>query len=1074
MKIVGIGASAGGMEALIEFLKYLPKDTGAAFVLIQHLSPDHKSIMDEILGKHTQMPIVPVDKNTTPLADHIYINVPQKNITYQYGMLIAHERDKSKRINLPIDDFFHSLGNALKKDAIAVIFSGSGTDGSRGCRTVKEKGGLILVQDIGSAGFDGMPKAVINMEIADMVGTPEELSTTLIDVLKRKVSLTKAQEETDINQSQDYDSISKVVDYVSSELNVDFSSYKEPTLVRRMKNRMLLQRINAVEEYHDYLQEHKEEVKALGRDFFIGVTAFFRDGSAFEELEQHIIPKIANTDAENTVLRLWIPACSTGEEAYSIAILLDNYIKKNKLTIDYKIFASDINPRAIRIASNGIYPCNLVADVPDRLLSRYFQSKNENYVVKSEIRDKILFAVHNVLSDPPFIRMDLISCRNFLIYLKTDTQKKLLTTLHFALNSKGFLFLGPSETLGELSNVFVKVISKWNIFRRKENTHLLPNRTTRIDTPEIPKVRNIEELEADMPDFSEFLEDEVDSFSSYLVRYFAPFCIFFNEQLDVLFTNVDAEIFDALIIDGGDAGIKLHPRQQEIFEEGLKKVQETGEPYAYEDLDSITIHEQEAYEVASLVFRTVEAKAQKEKVFLAEIQVNEDSRPGQIPVYKELQKQKLFDEQRRRMKEQIEQSENRTQNLIDEQRNINEELQQSNRELMASNEELQSTNEELQSVNEELFTVNNELQQKNQELTVANDDINNILRSTEIGIIFLDEDLRIRKFTPVVQEEFSLKEHDIGRLITNFSHSFIDLNLEEVCRTVQQSSTEHEEEVQDSNGNYFLLRILPYKTVKKTTNDLVIYFLDISELVEIRQTIESLTQKYLAIFKNTEDVIIEVLEDGTICDLNKSWGGYKAEALKGQSIFDLVSNPDGLQTALKKATYSNDAREVKGIVINTFHYNLYVLPTHTHQAFSNHTSASTLIIAEDVTEVRGTVAKLEAAVQEYKAFLDATPFQIMLVERSGNIAYLNRTIYSSKPKEDFVHTNVVDYVNEEEGQQYLEALESIFTGKPFQQLSVSYPLNENKNRKIELIITPVIIGEAVQLAAVMSKDVLAK
>lgn len=1073
MKIVGIGASAGGMEALIAFLKYLPKDTGAAFVLIQHLSPDHRSIMDEILSKYTQMPVVAVDKNTTPSPNCIYLNVPQKNILFKYGMLITEDRNLSKVLNLPIDNFFHSLGDALQKEAIALIFSGSGTDGSRGCRTIKANGGLVFVQDLKSAAFDGMPRSVIDLEIADMIGSPKEMAEMLAEVLKKRISLNEEDLIVNLTKEPDKNWFLRILDYVSSVVSVNFRDYREPTLVRRMDNRMLLQRIEDLEEYYHFLLENEGEVRALCKDFLIGVTSFFRDADAFKELGEHIIPEmVATAIEENQLLRVWIPACSTGEEAYSIAILLDNYLRKNKIDIDYKVFGSDINPQAIRKASKGIYPYNLLADAPDHVILNYFEKVRHNYQIKQRVREKMLFAVHNVLADPPFIRMNLISCRNFLIYLKPDTQRKLLTTFHFALNPHAYLFLGPSESLGEFKNVFNRTLRKWNVFQKKDTTQLIPSRKSkpiRQDSEAYPLPNQVEKNTLDLPQLLE-VEEELDPFTTYLTGQFAPLCLFINEDLNVLFANIDVErrLGESLKTGNGNLDSLLNEEELNIFKKGFQEVLDNRKIYSYPDFVLANLLGRESK--GDLLFKLVELGNSQEKIVLVEVKL-QDNQQDQ-PLFEELRKQRLFDEQLQRMEKELVAFELKTEKLVREQENINEELKTSNRELIASNEELQSTNEELQSVNEELYTVNNELQIRNEQLTTANDDLNNILKSTEIGIVFLDDELRIRKFTQAVQNHMSIVENDIGRIITNFSHNFNDLDMGEICRKVYQTLTIYEQEVKDEHQNYFLVRVLPYRTEEDMIHGLVVYFLNITELVKVRKVIKGLARKYEALFQFSEDVIIEVQDNGKVDQVNKNLASISRNVLEGQSIFKFLSadNSKRLQSAFAKTMEVEAPQTLNKFNIDGSSYDICVLPLKNGRMNKQKTSPKLLLLATDRTEQQKTLSQLENSIAKYTSFIDNLPFQVLLVEKSGRIVYVNFIVHSTKTKKEYINTNITDYLSPEDSKRYLQSLEDIFAGKPFREISFSYISSRDGQKVFHLIATPVIIDKHIQLAAVISRE----
>lgn len=912
MRLVGLGASAGGMEALMALLSNLPDNTGAAFVLILHLSPDHQSIMDELLSRYSNMPITVVDEVMPVRPNQIYIISKDKNLTLDRNLLMVHPRKQEAGLNLPIDKFFHSLGQQQKEKAIGVILSGTGTDGSRGVRSIKETGGLVLVQSPESAKFDGMPKSVIRLQMADKILPPEELAKIITDILKWSDSINGGEEELSTWESDEgLPYLGRLLREVMKVTGIDFSGYREATLQRRLGNRILLHRLAGLEEYIEFLKGNEEEIFALQKDFLIGVTRFFRNPQAFESLEQVVFPQIFENREKDSIIRIWVPACSTGEEAYSIAMLLDRYMVKNNLSYDYKIFGTDIDSSAIRLASEGTFALNCAADIPDKFLLDYFVKESDFYRIKPGIRDRMLFAVHNLLHDPPFIHMDLISCRNALIYFKPLSQRTVLSTFHFALNDQGGLFLGPSESLGDVKHAYTQIDKKWNIFQKKNEAQLPHQTRLRSGPTQIHKPKKISRR-VEKETLAKGTEDDSlqDPFTKYLLDYFVPTILFVNKALDIVY--IQGEIEHLFTFPKGNSGFNLKNMlpvdQVLLIKNGIEKVADGDINVIFRDLN---FEKNGTVQQLDLRIRPVDLAAVEEEVYmleiLSEIELSEEGK-----VQQEVEGDGLLKDHIRILENKLNKADRNKKDLVSRLESTNEELQASNRELLASNEELQSTNEELQSVNEELYTVNNELQVKNENLTTVNNDINNLLKSTEIGTIFLDSDLRIRRFTPAVRRQFNLLETDIGRPITHFSSTLEKVDIARISKEVFETLESFEREVTDQQGNHYLLRILPYRTEKNMIKGLVINFVDVNELMNVKEQIETFANKFQAIFDHSKEIIMVLEKDGTISRINKDFGGIEAKKLLNQDIYNLLpeEKASALKASVKKTLKEKEPQEI--------------------------------------------------------------------------------------------------------------------------------------------------------------------
>ncbi len=824
--IVGIGASAGGLDAIQKLFSSLPDNSGMAFVIVQHLSPDFKSLMPELLAKYTKMPIHTSADKQIIKPNNIYLNQRNKNLHIKGNKLYLLDKGPKQNLNLPIDIFFHTLGEEVKEKSIGIILSGTGSDGSRGIKTIKEAGGTIIVQDTKSAQFDGMPNSAISTHLVDFILSPEQIAETLVRIpsLSQKISvLDNTTENQEISNEEIYQELLR---FIYTKFGIDYRKYRRNTLLRRIEKRMTLLNLSSLAEYYNYLTSNEDEQKLINLDFLIGVTSFFRDKSAFEVIEKRVIPEILKNKSKSDTIRVWIAGCSTGEEAYSIAMLFDDYIRKNNLHIDFKIFATDVDIRSLSHASKGVYKANIINEVPPKYVQNYFTKSADNLQIISRLRDKILFSQNNVLKDPPFIKLDLAICRNMLIYFNNNAQQEVLENMHFGLNENGILFLGSSESLGDLQKYFNNFDTNWKIYQ-KNGPHKL-NYRVRSSEINIQPRNNLSSTVFE-PIVSRNRINTNESYLRALVDNFTPSCIIADLDSNILYIHGDAGkklnfssgVFQnnllSLISDNNAAllrkGIRQHKSTKETVKVSNIKVRLNEVDFEYD----VKISSAKIDNDRVLLFTFSEDREVSEKVK----NINYDSEDSLV----EIRIEELEDELRTKKLE--------LQNIVEELETSNEELQSSNEELMASNEELQSTNEELQSVNEELYTVNTELQEKNTELVELHDDINNLLNSTEIGTLFLDTDLKIRKFTKNLTEHFNLKSEDVGRPISSFASNFsnnIQQSIIAESNIVLDQQITIENEVQDHQGNFYLKRISPFLTSENKVGGVVLTFIGINAL----------------------------------------------------------------------------------------------------------------------------------------------------------------------------------------------------------------------------------------------------
>ncbi len=814
--VVGIGASAGGLDPLVRFFENLPKDTGMAFVIVQHLSPDFKSLMDELLARHTPLPIHLVEDGMPVEADHIYLIPAKKEMIVSGGRLLLSERGPQQELALPIDVFFRSLAQDYGSQAVAIVLSGGGSDGSRGISHVHETGGLVLVQDPDSAQFDSMPNAAIETGVVDHTLRPEDMPRLLLDRARGSLPAPpRMQPEPEAPRGLD-----ALYAVLETEFGLDFTHYKPSTVTRRIERRLGLAQAQSVDDYLTRLRSERDELDALYRDLLIGVTRFFRDPEAFTLLEQRILPELFTREPRNVPLRLWVAGCATGEEAYSLAIVLQ------ELAATYgerpvKIFATDVHRGSLEQATLGVYGEDAIANVSADRLSRYFMQSGNTYQVVPELRQMVVFAQHNVISDAPFTRVDLISCRNLLIYLQPPAQQRVLSFFHFALNQSGVLFLGPSESLGPLADGFEIIDKHWQLYRkgtevrtpvdaRRRSTVAV---NTRLAVPSVvaPARHSLGQL---LSIYDALLEESMPpslllTERGELVHALGGAARFLRvrdgrQSLDV-FDLVDTDL--KMIIAGG-VKRTLAERAPIVFN-GVRVQPD-------EQLYRVTIRAI-AGRPPSARHVVVSFEAQSPPVKAA-------SRPAiQIDV------DQLSQQQLAALEAELGTTKESLQAAIEQLEASNEELQASNEELQSSNEELQSTNEELQSVNEELYTVNAEYQRKIAELTELTNDMDNLLASTEVGTIFLDAQLRIRKFTPQITETFGLLPQDVGRSIETFAHKMRHPGLVEDLRRVLASGQPVERDLADPQGKSYFLRLLPYRA-KGVVDGVVLTLIDVTGL----------------------------------------------------------------------------------------------------------------------------------------------------------------------------------------------------------------------------------------------------
>lgn len=811
--VVGIGASAGGLEALERFFDKLPPDTGMAFVVVQHLSPDFKSLMDELLARHTDLPIRLVEDGMPVEADHVYLIPPKKEMIISGGRLLLSERDRQQELTLPIDVFFRSLAQDCGARAIAIVLSGGGSDGSRGVRAVHDAGGLVVVQDGESAQFNGMPKTARDAGVARWVLRPEEMPKVLSDHA-RLFGVAPS------NEQIEPDGFDAVYRMLQKEFGIDFTHYKPSTVTRRIERRVKLARTEDLPAYVQRLSRERGELDVLYRDLLIGVTRFFRNEEAFHTLETKVLPELARKKGKGATLRAWVAGCATGEEAYSIAILLHELAAREG-KLDVKIFATDVHRGSLEVAGRGVYGEEAVANVSNERLERYFLRRGKSYQVVPELRQMIVFAPHDVIRDAPFTRVDLISCRNLLIYLQPPAQQKVLSLFHFALNRGGVVFLGPSETLGLLSKDFETVDRHWHFYRKFSDVRIPVD--TRLSSLR-PDGSRAGALPAPPPRPS--LPGLLGTYDRLLEELMPP-SLLVSERGELIHSFGGASKY--LTLRDGRPGLDV----RDVLDNDLKVIVVGGIQRALKSESAIVFRgvrlgSPDAPVHHKITIRRIQGRNNVSPHVLVSFEEQEGAVAARH-AETEVDLEEVSRDQVGLLEHELSLTKENLQAAIEELETSNEELQAANEELLASNEELQSTNEELQSVNEELYTVNAEYQRKISELTELTNDMDNLLSSTDVGTIFLDRQLRIRRFTPQIAEAFNLLPQDVGRAIHTFAHNIEHPELTADLEKVLESGQPIEREVRDRRAHAFFLRILPYRA-KGTVDGVVLTMIDVSGL----------------------------------------------------------------------------------------------------------------------------------------------------------------------------------------------------------------------------------------------------
>lgn len=939
--IVGIGASAGGLAAFEAFFSGMPTDTdglgqiiagpGMAFILVQHLAPDHKSILTDLIRRYTRMQVFEVEDGMKVLPNCAYIIPPNRDMAFLNGALQLMEPAAPRGQRLPIDFFFRSLAQDQRERAIGVILSGTGSDGTLGVRAIKGEGGMVMVQNPASTEYDGMPCSAIATGLVDYELPPAEMPAQIIAYVAHAFG--KLHHTGAVPAPKAENTLKKIFILLRVQTGHDFSQYKPSTINRRIERRMAVNQITTMEGYVKHLQQTPAEVDTLFHDMLIGVTSFFRDSAAFTMIEEQIIPKLFADKGAESVIRIWVPGCSSGEEAYSLAILLAERQDAMKRSFKVQVFATDIDSKAISIARAGRYPASITADVSQERLTRFFapESDGNAFRIHKTIRDMLVFSEQNVIKDPPFSRLDLISCRNLLIYMGSDLQKRLIPLFHYALNPGCFLFLGTSETVGEFDDLFAVHDRKQKIYQRKDDFHstgraalsrFLPSmKATDEAIPQTGRKKG----SFRKPSLRELTEQT-------LLQQVAPAGALVNSQGDILYLH-------------GRTGLYLEPAPGEagtnnilkMARQGLKRDLTTALHKAAGTKDvvrhnGLRVKTNGDFTTINLTICPVAADSvgwPEAPLYLVVLEkVQDQSEPGRGGGEvgqrdlsdKDASPGQTTDARIAELQQELQNKEEYLQTANEELETSNEELKSSNEEMQSVNEELQSTNEELetskeelQSVNEELATVNNELQTKVSDLSQTNNDMNNLLAGTGIATVFVNHAMKILRFTPTATRIINLIHSDVGRPVAHIVSNLKNYNhLVSDTQTVLDTLIPREVELQTLDDNWYIMRILPYRTVDNVIEGAVLTFVDITEMKKTRDSLHKANEllRLAVVVRDAHDAITVQDLEGCIIAWNpgavRMYGWSEAEAL-AMNIRDRI--PEGLRkNALAKIVQLSRAK----------------------------------------------------------------------------------------------------------------------------------------------------------------------
>jgi two-component system CheB/CheR fusion protein len=891
--VVGIGASAGGLDALERFFENMPENTGMAFVVVSHLDPNHVSIMPELIQRSTKMNLFQAEDGMKIERDHVYVAPANRDLALLHGVIQLIEPVEAHGFRLPIDFFFKSLAADFGEKAVCIVLSGMASDGTAGLKAVKNELGMVIVQDPLSAKFDGMPSSAIKTELVDYILRPEEMPERLMRYASHTIKAGLNERASTAGKIPD--AFQKLFILLRNRTGHDFSQYKQNTIHRRVERRIAISQMDTLPNYIRMLQENPAEIEALFRELLIGVTTFFRDPGSFVKLKA-VLLDLVKSKPDNGQVRIWVPGCSTGEEAYSVAMILRECTMEAKKTLTVQIFGTDIDGVAIEKARSGIFS-GIASDVDKDRLTRFFTSRDDRFQIRKDIREMLIFAEQSIVKDPPFTKLDLITCRNLLIYFNTELQKKIIPIFHYSLLSGGILFLGSSETINVFVDLFSIVDNKWKIYRRRDSVYssqpfleFPASRATRR-TPDIAEIPN------EARSVTRIAEQ-------IILNNYSPHCVIIADDGEIVYIHGRAGKY--LELTHGEAKMNIFEMARGGLEQELpaliRKVQSRKKSLTSEGIRVRTVG---GTQVIDLTVAPIKEPRESPGSLLVIFEERKSTAGRAAPKARRYEKTSIrrikeLEHELKSTKENLRSAVEELETSNEELKSSNEEMQSTNEEMQSSNEELETSKEELQSLNEELITVNTELQNKNDELSVVNNDMKNLLDSTDIPTIFLDNNLCIKRFTFHATKVVNLIATDIGRPINHLAAKFNYEGLVADAKEVLRTLVFRQIELQTNDGLWYQMRILPYRTTSNVIEGVVITFSDINKLKTTYEEIGKLSKKNEQAREYADNIIDTVRESLLILDkdlkvLSANRSFYRMfstvrEETVGKSIFTLDGN----------------------------------------------------------------------------------------------------------------------------------------------------------------------------------------
>lgn len=881
---VGLGASAGGLDAFEKFLSNIPEKSGMAFIIVQHMDPTHKSGLVNILSRFTKLKVQEVTDGVEVLPDNIYIIPPNKEMGMLEGKLQLMEPIEPHGLRMPINYFFSTLAQDQEERSVGVILSGFGSDGSIGIKAIKANGGITIAQDPTTAGSDGMPNSAISTGHVDIVLPPEEMPEKIQSYKNSSNKIIKKILSTEDITEQ---ALMKIFILIRNRTGHDFSQYKKSTIYRRVGRRMNIHQLDDMSQYLRYLQENPNEIDLLFKEFLINVTHFFRDPEAFDSFKQGVHKYIVDEKSDLDTLRIWVPGCSSGEEVYSIAIIIQELLEETNKHLEVQIFGTDLDINSVKTARAATYSDIISKDITPERLSKFFYKRENLYVIKNNVRDTVVFANHNVLKDPPFTNLDILSCRNLLIYLETDAQEKVLSKFNYSLKKDGILFLGPSENIGDFIDAFSVVDKKWKIYKSiKSGT----SRFEFVKTYPFPFDKHSSMYANSQGDLKKIKSGKdglniTDIAEKNLIDLFAPPSAIINNSGEILY--IHGSLGKYLELTSGKARMNILEMAKEKIKLSLSSAVQNAISNNKETVyDGIKIDEDDGNFVKLSVRPLNEPETINGLLMVSfdqsSVQKGDGDQITMDPISKNSEHIKALENKLKLTTERLNSTIEEMTTSNEELKSANEELQSMNEESQSTNEELETSKEELQSINEELTTVNSELQLKIDELSTVNDDMTNLFNSTEIATIFVDNEINIRRFTEETTKLIKLIESDVGRPLSDiaFQINYPEL-IDDIGQVIKKVAFK-EKEVNTAKGEWYKVRIMPYKTSKNVIDGATITFIDISNIKNIQEKMQSALNYAEDIINTVREPLLILDEELTVTSANQSF--YETFKLKRSDI----------------------------------------------------------------------------------------------------------------------------------------------------------------------------------------------